>query len=268
MQVSRLYYFIHVLSIDVAVGAVIGALFFANLFQVTLYTQGLVVLGLTVWAIYTADHLLDAWRLAGAATSQRHRFYQEHFGGLLSALAGAVVTIVILLPSIRTPLIVNGIYFSMAVLVYLVVSHKLLYLKELAAGVLYSGGVCLPALSLSSGPIDLARGLVVIQFLLVVWMNLLLFAWMDYDTDRADRQPSLVTLIGRPAAKALVVALLLVLLTSNLMVTGQYAGQRSVLAAMGLLLIALVWPQRNARSDLTYRMLGDAVFFLPALLMI
>jgi hypothetical protein len=64
------------------------------------------------------------------------------------------------------------------------------------------------------------------------------------------------------------VALLLVLLTSNLMVTGQYTGQRSVLAAMGLLLIALVWPQRNARSDLTYRMLGDAVFFLPALLMI
>ena len=59
MGLFRFYRFINILSIDVAIGAVVNARFFAHLFGVPILHQGLISLGLAIWIIYTTDHLLD-----------------------------------------------------------------------------------------------------------------------------------------------------------------------------------------------------------------
>jgi len=88
----RAYRLLNILSLDIVAGAIICAIFFARVFNVIILPYGLVSLGLTVWVIYTADHLLDASKLRTAASTSRHRFHQKHFGALLvAALLAAVV---------------------------------------------------------------------------------------------------------------------------------------------------------------------------------
>ncbi|HEX8061295.1 MAG TPA: hypothetical protein VF473_10190, partial [Cyclobacteriaceae bacterium] len=58
----------NLLSLDVALGAVISAAFLGRILNVHILPQGYVLLGIIVWLIYTADHLLDAWSMREAAT--------------------------------------------------------------------------------------------------------------------------------------------------------------------------------------------------------
>jgi hypothetical protein len=69
----------NILSLDVVAGAVAGALFFGEILQVQLSFSVLTALGLTVWIIYTLDHLRDAKQILNVASTDRHRFHQEHF---------------------------------------------------------------------------------------------------------------------------------------------------------------------------------------------
>ena len=59
----RFYQYINILSLDIAAGAVISAVFFAQIFNVQIKPYGLLALGLTVWIIYTVDHLRDAKKI-------------------------------------------------------------------------------------------------------------------------------------------------------------------------------------------------------------
>src|SRR5689334_7150262 len=88
----KFYRLLNILSVDVALGAVCCAAWFATLFEVTLRPHAFVVLGLTVWIIYTADHLLDAKRTEGVASTKRHRFHQQHFSFLVVVLILTVIT--------------------------------------------------------------------------------------------------------------------------------------------------------------------------------
>jgi len=62
-KLGRIYQFINVLSLDVVAGAMVSALFFARIFKVQILPWGVLALGLTVWTIYTTDHLVDAKRV-------------------------------------------------------------------------------------------------------------------------------------------------------------------------------------------------------------
>src|SRR6478736_436347 len=90
-SVVAFYRVINALSLDVAGGAVICALFFAQLLKVNLFPQGLAALGLAVWIVYTGDHLLDAKRLREQASTFRHGFHQQHFKLLAVLLAIACI---------------------------------------------------------------------------------------------------------------------------------------------------------------------------------
>ena len=59
----RFYRFLNLISMDVAAGAMVCAAFFAPIFKMELRTDTLVSLGISVWIIYSADHLLDAYKL-------------------------------------------------------------------------------------------------------------------------------------------------------------------------------------------------------------
>jgi hypothetical protein len=62
-----LFHKVNVLSIDVALGSVCAALFFGKYVAVGISPVTLAVLALTVWIIYTVDHLMDAKRITGPA---------------------------------------------------------------------------------------------------------------------------------------------------------------------------------------------------------
>lgn len=264
-RIGHLFQLVNILSLDVAVGAAVSASFLARVLGVSLLPQGLVVLTATVWLIYTADHLLDARKVKHPAASARHRFHQRNFRAIaVSAVVLALVDLAIL-RMVRIPIVIHGLYFSVGVGVYLLCSRYLGYVKELAAGLLYLGGVLLPAWALCTVPPSLAQWIIVSLFGIVVMMNLILFSWMSFADDLADSHPSLVTFVG-PRIASYLLMFLFGVVALIVCTTEGYRAERWVLGAMASMLLAIfLFPEFFRRNDL-FRSIGDAIFLFPLVL--
>jgi hypothetical protein len=261
----RAYRVINLLSIDIAVGAATGAAFFARILKADLFVQAYVVLALTVWIIYTSDHLLDAWRLKGPASTDRHLLHQKHFGLLGVIVLMASITAFGLALFIRIQLMIPGLIMATACAIYLVLNRWLRYAKELMAAALYSGGVLLPSLALKPD-IDASQALMIALFVVLVLINLLIFARMSYESDVADRQQSFVTAAGVGVTNSVIAVLFVCFLGIAVFAWyGPYSIEAGVLTAMGLVLLAIFLFPRYFGSGERYRLVGDAVFLFPAI---
>ncbi|HZI26137.1 MAG TPA: hypothetical protein VFD46_13730, partial [Chryseolinea sp.] len=139
----RFYHYINILSVDIAAGAVVSALFFAKIFDVQIKPYGLIALGLTVWIIYTIDHLRDAKNIKHSASTERHRFHQQYFHALIFCLGLAVLVDAVTIFFIRRQVLEWGLILWVAVVVYLMFQQFLRFLKEFFIATLYTSGVLL-----------------------------------------------------------------------------------------------------------------------------
>jgi hypothetical protein len=268
MPLRSPYHFVNLLSIDVALGAVASAAFFGRILNVHILPQGFILLGIIVWLIYTADHLLDAWTMKETATSQRHHFHQKNFITLAFIFAGIGMIAIALMFMIRVQLITAGIVFGIFVVTYLLVNRWLKYFKELTGSLLYTGGVLLPAWTLHTHPLSQQQYFTMGVFLLIVLTNMLIFARFSIDEDRLNQQKSLATIMGSRAMDVLIrmvaVACLLAVIYSA--ATG-LSPELVILFVMEIVLI-LVFELKYFRFNDRYRIYGDAVFLLPAIILI
>src|SRR5690606_25266203 len=105
----KIYRLLSVLSMDVAFGACIMAVFIAEIFGVTVPLVTLSALGLSVWIIYTVDHLNDARHIGHASHTQRHYFHQHHFKRLRAAVIAGLVVELLLLYYLPSSIILKGV---------------------------------------------------------------------------------------------------------------------------------------------------------------
>ena len=261
-----MYRLINILSIDVALGAVCCALWFAKLFEVSLRPQALLVLALTVWIIYTADHLLDAKRTEGVASTERHRFHQQHFAFLLIALGLVVSLDLILVFFIRPAVFQWGLVLSGVMVVYFIVQRFLKYLKEVTVAVVFSCGVLLPSVAITQKPIDISLALIVSEFMLTALLNLLLFSWFDRYSDNQDRRESFVTLAGERGSKKFLEAVFLLniaLLAGSVFYLPYMIEKVVILFLMNAVLIFMFVRPAYFQTHDRFRLFGDAIFLLP-----
>ncbi|MFZ6000777.1 MAG: hypothetical protein ACOYW3_09725 [Bacteroidota bacterium] len=263
----RGYRWVSILSVDVAVGAAVSCWFFSRVLGVSLLPQAYLVLGITVWIIYTADHLLDAQRVKTTASSDRHRFHQNNFWAL------AIFAIVMLLIDlalvffVRRPVVTTGFYFSLLVGAYMLLSGRLMYLKEFAGAFLYTGGVVLPAWTLRQEALTSDQWILISAFGMVVLLNLLLFSWMSQVQDRLDGYVSLATTISAGRMKRLMAFVLLVF-SLLILLPSEMVKERVVLAGMMLTLVFVFVNHRQLQRDDFFRWLGDSIFLMPLALLL
>ena len=263
-RVLKWYRLINILSIDVAFGAVICALFFAKVAHVQIKPQGLVALGLSVWIIYTLDHLWDAFKVKKEASTYRHRFHQKNFTTIVVLLLLSTVMNVMFILYLRPSILYAGCVLGILVLLYLLLSRFYPVLKEFLVGLLYAAGVAMPAFALLDYKLPHVLLMLWAQFLCACWMNLLLFSWFDFQRDVTDRRDSLATLFGRPVIQKFVVGIFiisvviaLVLLFEKILLPG------FILSVMnGMLLLLLIFHRKLIQRE-RFRLIGDAIFFLP-----
>lgn len=264
---SRLYRYFNLLSFDIAVGAVAGACYFARILEVTVRPYALASLGLTVWIIYTTDHLLDARKIQGWASTERHRFHQRHFRILAAVVGVACILDFVMILFIRRVVLYGGFMMFAVVVAYLVLHRKLAWLKEVVAAVLYCAGVLLPSLLVTHIMLQSADYVLFALFFVTALINLLMFSWFDREYDQADRHQSFVTLMG--ARRTFALLLVLFMLNAGLCACGLSTSGYSVaflipLLMNGLLALILAFHGWFAQHD-RFRLLGDAVFLLPFL---
>ena len=258
---------INILSIDVAAGAMIGAGFFARIFNVTILPAGFISLGLTVWAIYTADHLLDAKKVQHTASTRRHRFHQKYFSILLVLLVTCISIDVVMILFIRKVVFVYGVYLALIVGVYIIAQKQLWFFKELMGTVLYTAGVLLIPWSLNGATLQSWQLILVLQFALTVWSNILLFSLLDRGRDSKDNHRSFAVYFGEKATQFFLLILFVVFLTlavADILLFSQTLAAEVLLITMNAVLLFIFIYRNHFKSDEYYRLIGDFIFLFPA----
>lgn len=112
----------NLLSLDAPLVALVWQDFLARCYPSVLHLAGRWVLGLTVWAIYLADRLIDVRHPAALNESVRHRFYRQNRGFAKALLTGVLsADLLIALVWLRPAVFSNGLMAGAAVVSYLAV---------------------------------------------------------------------------------------------------------------------------------------------------
>ncbi len=260
---------INTLSIDISLGAIIVACFFCVVFGVPFDWASLVVLGLCVWIIYTMDHLLDANKIGSHAVTFRHQFHQHNFKIFIGTLVFiGIITIILITNFLDPTMIVFGLGLGVVALVYLVCQRFLSFIKEVIGAVLYTLGILIPAISRSSFILSYSKFFLILQFFLVVLMNLILFSGFDKKNDELNQQSSIATRFGSATTNRLVwIVFLLAIAFSmvNIFYFNEYPIPSSIILSMTFLLAVIqFFPTYFSQHD-RFRYVGDGIFFLPLL---
>ena len=235
-----------------------------------------IVLALSVFIIYTVDRLLDVHKPEQPATP-RHRFHQQHSVLLWRVVGGAALLatgLVFFLPAsvVKFGLVLAGICAAYVLAVYrLPTGHGLLRLKEPMIALLYSVGVW--------GSVWVQRptvsGIEIAEFLMflgIASQNLILFDIMEHREGTARPESSVVTAWGMAHAVTVLRWLTFGLVSTGFIlcfVTDDRFAERSaiMLALMSLIHYVIQrYPAYFGRNE-RYRWLGDAVFWMPALVL-
>lgn len=261
---------INILSIDIVLGSVASALFFGRIFHVHIKPIGLVALGLTVWAIYTIDHLRDARKIARPAATLRHRFHQENFRILSFLLCLAILADAVAIFFIRRQVFEWGLLLTSVVILYLIFHRSLQFLKELFVASLYTAGVLLLSVTVMAVDANTQHYLMILQFLIAAWTNLVLFSWFDQAFDQRNDQNSFVTILGRKTAQTFLNYLFIVsfLLTIIQLIIATPLMPVLILFLMNAALFLIFVFRKYLEKDDRYRLIGDAVFLFPSLLLV
>lgn len=270
------------LSLPVVFGAVLSHKAAARLSGVdSLHWATTIVLALAVWVIYTADRLLDV-RKPGFPPTPRHLFHRNHALVLWQAVGAAALLALILTFWLPTAVIkfgavlflICGLYIGMVF--KLPAHHPALLLKEPLVALLYSAGVWgsvwtqRPAI----GWVDMTEAA---MFAAVAFQNLLLFSIMEIQEKPRQTSFSIATGLGLPFSDMLLrwltfivgIAAMIICFTNNDPGGGPRFAQRLaiMLAIMSTVLYVIQrYPAYYLRHE-RYRWLGDAVFWLPALVL-
>jgi 4-hydroxybenzoate polyprenyltransferase len=262
-EVIKFYRLCNFLSLDVVAGAVVSSLFFASIFEVTPSIPSLISLGLTVWIIYTVDRLLDIRDVKGEASSGRHRFHQRNQKTLMRWLWLAIIIDMVVVFFMPVAIIKHGMFLSVVVTIYTALRRRLSISKELLVAVLYTAGVVLPSWPVNQLGFD--QYLFIILFFLIALINLILFSWYEKEGDLMDKQNSVATIIDERAILYILTGLFIIIfLIFGCMVfqPPRFFILLVFVAMTAILLIIFLHKNFFAVNDY-YRLLGDAVFFLP-----
>jgi hypothetical protein len=267
-RVLRFYRLLNALSIDVVIGAIISAFFFARVHSVSLSAYIVLTLGLTVWIIYTIDHLRDAKRIRKSAATFRHYFHQRYFRPISYFLSIAVVIDVVTAWMLPHLVFLWGSALACGVLVNLLALRHLRLMKEQCVAVLYTAGIVLPTVAIARESLDLYSGLLSVQLCLLAFINLLIFSWFDRTSDQYNEQHSFVTKAGERFTRICIWILTGVALTMSACMQFAVNGQflpATITAGMGFAFLLIFLFRQSLGNDEVHRLIGDAVFMIPIL---
>jgi hypothetical protein len=149
----------NLLSLDAPTVSIVWALLFASAQGRRLSLPDEIVLGLTVWAIYTGDRLLDGWTAQNREALQRRHFFCALHRTPLTCLIGlAAATSLWLTAEYLAPReAIAGIILGVMVGAYMFAIHaggrwiEGIASKEVVVGVLFATGTTLPVWSQGGG---------------------------------------------------------------------------------------------------------------------
>lgn len=276
---TKIFNLINTLSLDVVAGAILSAAFASKIFSVSPGLAYWFILPIAVWVVYTADHLVDAYRLKEKAHTPRHLFHHQNFKLLaLIVFILSLINLILAIFFLEHIIIVFGVIVGGVTLMYLTAVHfigkrKKVYLqKELFVAVIYVSGIWGGPWALSGFIISPEAVILFAVFMMLAIADVLTFTIFDHHTDRIDQHPTLFRNIGEKAIYT--IFYLLIILSSVVAVyliidspVFLHRAAAKIYLMMGLLLLLLIsLPDLFEKND-WYRTIGEMVFLLPGIIL-
>ena len=266
--------FINTYSILVAIGSLSSYLFFSNLFDIKPNYVLALGLSLSLWIIYTLDHLLDGLSIGKDASSIRHR---EHFLKHKQMIRWMLFGLIILIGlSFWVPQVYYGYVLFLFILTLLhfcinyFLSRKytfLRYLKEIFVALVVTIGFVITPLVGNEESLNLTQ--LIYIFIISYFINLsnlLIFSFFDRDRDHRDNILTIAHLYSHRKLKRLIY--LGIGMSTTILVISYINGHLTlisffVFASMQLTLLFITsFPSYFKFSD-RYRFFGDLIYLYP-----
>ncbi|PLX02809.1 MAG: hypothetical protein C0595_09070 [Marinilabiliales bacterium] len=278
-MISYIYKIFRVLSFDVIIGVVAMALFANHLLQLHLNIYWLVILILATWSFYTFDHLVDGFKTKDKALIFRHLFHYK-FRITLSILAiiSAFTAIILAYFYLEKLVITAGLLLGLIGLIYFLIlsfttKKNLFFQKEIIIAFVYVVGIWMAPIITKN---ELPGNFVFLSMLVVFFLAFaegIMASYFDYEKDIIEGHSSFTVMFGRKSTNIflitlhiLVFVLLFYLITLKISEL-QLAAVIIMLLMNTILLFINIIPQLFVKND-TYRIIGEMVFWIPALLVL
>ena len=99
----KIYRYFHFLSLDIVLGALASSCFAARLFAVDPGWVWWITLALTIWLLYTGDHMLDAWRNRKKIERELHFFMNKNRRTMIWSMGVVTVADMLLIFNLLDP---------------------------------------------------------------------------------------------------------------------------------------------------------------------
>ncbi len=238
------------------------------------------ILASSVWVVYTLDHLLDGWKSKGRASIERHNFHYLHRKKIL----------IVAIPMGLFDLILGILYFEKAVLMvaftiilttilYFTIIHfyhkKLQFLiqKEMLIAIIYTMGIWFAPIIWSAESISTPAIALLTASFLLAWSEGILASWFELELDTKDGHCSFSVLFGLKFTTYFLAIVFSLIVLLSLFVL--YCSSNMVLLSSAIIILVMnhllqscsMYPTYFSKNE-RYKLLGEAVFWLPALLLL
>lgn len=259
-MLAEIYRRAQYLSLDIVLGAVILLRFFSSILSVYPSWSVYVLLGSSVWLIYTIDHLRDASK-AQNSDRGRYQFHSKHSKSLKVVIGMVLITCLICLFYTSPIILVAGCTLVILSGVYLLIQHLLAKwgMKELYVSIIYTSGILL-------APFVLAENVLFEVFfllLLLTFLNLILFSWFEKADDEADGFKSIATTFSDYWLQRLILIAISVGISFSFLLETSNFSLYFLVAFMAYAFLFLA--RKRVRKNHLYRVIGDGIFLLPIL---
>jgi hypothetical protein len=269
-----IYRYFHYLSLDIVLGALASSCFAACLFGSNPGLMWWITLALTVWLLYTGDHMLDAWRHRKKVEREMHYFMLKHRRLIIYSLGVvAVVNSMLIINLLDKKLFKLALILAGLVLLFYAMRHifrknRFLFIPgEIFVLFLYLAGTWLGPMAAWEGTLETSHGLIALVFGGVLFMNLGVISLYDLQLDSRMGIASLANILGKKRTKNLMLATgmgiyLISVLQFLVFDTGRYTQFALIACGMASILLLVVYmPSRFRKNDL-FRWTADAALFM------
>lgn len=268
------YRYFHFLSLDIVLGALASSFLAARLFEANPGWAWWLALAMTVWVLYTGDHLLDAWKHRKSSQREMHNFIFRKKGMLiyilgLVSIADLLVVFNFLDPAmLKAALLMMGAVFLFYAMRHIFRSNKFLFIPgELIVLLIYLTGTWMGPYISRTLPMSSGNILILLMMTGVLLLNMGVISLYDVKIDSRLGISTLAGSLGKKSTRKLMISTAIMVFLLALLQFMVYSTERStqfalILVAMaGILLWVLLSPSLFRKNE-AYRLAADAVLYM------
>jgi hypothetical protein len=270
----KIYRTLHFLSLDIVLGALATSFFASQLFASDPGWIWYITLALTVWLLYTGDHMLDALKNRKKIERELHYFIMKNRKSLVWSMGlVAVVNMLLIFNLLDQELMKYALFLAGLVLLFYAMRHvfrknRLLSIPgEVFVLLLYLAGTWMGPAVAKEGGFEAGQGMIALIFIGVLLMNLGVISLYDMKLDSRMGITSLANLLGMKRTKNLLLGTaisiyLISLLQFMVSEMDRYSQYALILSGMTtILLLVIYYPSRFRKNDY-FRLTADAVLYM------